>query len=336
MKRFFLILLLFFLIISIIIGIDMYNKITKPYKGYHQEIRIHVARGLSVKAIANLLHKNKVIANKTYFTLYYRLFFSKLSFQSGEYQFNVPLTMKQVIEKLNKGKVILYKITVKEGLTIDEVARLLEENHKINGKDFITACRNTELIEPLDREAKDLEGYIFPETYFVPRNTTASELVDLMVKRFKSKFSQSFQWRARDINMSVRQVIILASLIEKETAAREERFLISSVFHNRLRIGMPLACDPTIIYALKKENKYRGKLGWKELKFDSPYNTRLYKNLPPGPICSPGYDSIEAALYPATTNYLYFVAKDDQYHHFSKTLKEHNWAVRKYIINKGK
>jgi UPF0755 protein len=336
MKRFLLILLLFILLIGIFIGIDVFNKIRKPYRGYDKEIRIHVAKGSSVKSIAHLLHKNGVIANKTYFVLYYRLFFNKLTFQSGEYLFNTPLTMKQIIEKLNKGKVILYKITVKEGLTIKETARLLEANHKINAQDFIKACQNTDLIKSIDDKAEDLEGYIFPETYLVPRNTTAAELVEMMVKRFRSKFSQSFHWRARDINKSIRQVVILASLIEKETAAREERFLISSVFHNRLRIGMPLACDPTIIYALKRENKYRDKLGWKDLKFDSPYNTRIYKNLPPGPICSPGFDSIEAALYPANTSYLYFVAKNDKYHHFSKTLKEHNWAVRKYIINKGK
>ncbi len=336
MKRFFIILLLFILIMVIILGIDVFNKISKPYKGYNKEIRIHVAKGSSVKKIARLLYQNKVITNKTYFVLYYRLFFSKLPFQSGEYLFNSPFTMKQIIEKLNKGKVILYKITVKEGLIIKEVAEFLQTDHKIDAQQFLIACQRIDLINRLDKKAENLEGYIFPETYFIPRSTNAAELVELMVKRFKSKFSQSFHWRARDINMTIRQVVILASLIEKETAARDERFLISSVFHNRLRIGMPLACDPTIIYALKREDKYRGKLGWKELKFDSPYNTRLHKGLPPGPICNPGFDSIEAALYPATSNYLYFVAKNDKYHHFSKTLKEHNWAVRKYIINKGK
>jgi UPF0755 protein len=123
-------------------------------------------------------------------------------------------------------------------------------------------------------------------------------------------------------------------LIEKETSSREERFLISSVFHNRLRRGMALDCDPTIIYALKRDNCYNGKLGWKELKYDSPYNTRLHRGLPPGPICSPGFDSLEAALYPENTHYLFFVAKDATSHYFSETLAEHNRAVKKYILNR--
>jgi UPF0755 protein len=156
----------------------------------------------------------------------------------------------------------------------------------------------------------------------------------MMIRKFKDNFTNSMRWRADQLGLSIREVVTLASLIEKETSAREERFLISSVFHNRLKIGMPMGCDPTVIYALKRDNVYRGKLGWKELKYDSPYNTRLYKGLPPGPICNPGYASIEAALFPENTKYLYFVSKDGRSHYFSKTLKEHNWAVRKFIINR--
>ena len=140
--------------------------------------------------------------------------------------------------------------------------------------------------------------------------------------------------RANTLNLSVREVVILASLIEKETSSRHERFLISSVFHNRLRIGMPMGCDPTIVYALKRDNLYTGKLRWKDLKYKSPYNTRIHRGLPPGPICNPGFASIEGALFPDNTKYLYFVAKDSKTHYFSKNLKEHNWAVRKYIKNK--
>jgi UPF0755 protein len=133
----------------------------------------------------------------------------------------------------------------------------------------------------------------------------------------------------------VRQAVILASLIEKETANRDERFLVSSVFHNRLRKGMLLDCDSTIIYALKKSGVYDGDLRWKDLKEDSPYNTRKRRGLPPGPIASPGYASLEAALYPESSEFLYFVAKDSGSHHFSRNLDEHNRAVRKYIIQGG-
>jgi len=190
------------------------------------------------------------------------------------------------------------------------------------------------LIQDLDPNAPDLEGYLFPDTYMVHKGITAEDMVKLMVSKFRDHFSHSMKWRAEELRLSIREVVTLASLIEKETASREERFLISSVFHNRLRIGMPMGCDPTIIYALKRDNLYRGKLGWDELKYDSPYNTRLHRGLPPGPICNPGFASIEAALYPENTKYLYFVAKDHRSHYFSKSLKEHNRAVRKYIINK--
>ncbi len=148
------VLLLFILIIVIIFSIDVFNKVSKPYKGYNKEIRIHVAKGSPVKKIASFLFQNKVISNKTYFVLYYRLFFHKLSFQSGEYLFNTPLTMKQIIEKLNKGKVILYKITVKEGLIIKEVAEFLQNNHKIDAQQFIKACQQTHLINRLDKKAE--------------------------------------------------------------------------------------------------------------------------------------------------------------------------------------
>ena len=155
-----------------------------------------------------------------------------------------------------------------------------------------------------------------------------------MVRRFRQNFSNTFIWRARDIGFTIRQVVIMASLIEKETAARDERFLVASVFHNRMRHKTLFDCDSTIIYALKKAGRYRGKLGWDDLKFPSPYNTRLYRGLPPGPIGNPGYASLEASLYPENTEYMFFVAKDANSHYFSKTLAEHNRAVKKYIIDK--
>jgi UPF0755 protein len=168
----------------------------------------------------------------------------------------------------------------------------------------------------------------------VQKGLTADDFIKLQVKKFKENFTNAMKWRAREIGLSIREVVTLASLIEKETAVREERFLISSVFHNRLRLGMSLDCDPTIIYAMKKIGRYNGKIGWDDLKIDSPYNTRLHNGLPPGPICSPGFASIEAALFPENTRYLFFVSMDGSAHYFSKTLGEHNQAVRKYIIGK--
>ena len=242
--------------------------------------------------------------------------------------------MKEIINKLHEGKVVLHKITIKEGMIIKEIAAYLGKYHRMDEQDFINHARSPYLISKIDPEAPDLEGYLYPDTYMVHKSMTAEEMVKLMAAKFKENFSHSMKWRAQELNLSIRQIMTMASLIEKETASREERFLISSVFHNRLRIGMAMGCDPTIIYALKRDNVYKGKLGWAELKYDSPYNTRLHRGLPPGPICSPGYASIEAALYPENTKYLYFVAKDSRSHYFSASLREHNNAVRKYIINR--
>jgi UPF0755 protein len=333
-KNLFFILFTVFIIFLLIFGINFYKKVLKPYKGYENTIIAEIERGSSVSSIAKLLQQKKIITSYFYFKLYYRLFFKEYKLKSGEYQFDRSMTMKQVIKKLNKGKAILYKITIKEGMIIEEIAEFLSTKLSIDHYNFIREAQNVNLIQDIDSKANDLEGYLFPDTYFVRKNITAQEFIKLMVTKFRKNFSNSMHWRAKDINLTSREVITLASLIEKETSSKNERFIISSVFHNRLRLGMPMGCDPTIVYALKKENKYNGKLGWRELKFDSPYNTRLYKGLPPGPICSPGLYSIEAALFPVNTKYLYFVAKDSKNHHFSRSLKEHNWAVKKFIINK--
>jgi UPF0755 protein len=336
LKKFFIAVVLLLVIGAILIGIDFYHQVFTPYAGYGDTAAIIIKKGSSVSAVGRLLYRNKIISNYDYFRIYYRLFFNHLHFKTGEYGFDRPMSMKEVIEKLHEGKVVLYRVTIREGLIILEVARLLAEqrNLSIDAEEFIRHAGSPHLIRSLDPGAPDLEGYLFPDTYMVRKEITAGEMVELMVERFKENLSNSMRWQANELKLSMRDVVTLASLIEKETSAREERFLISSVFHNRLRIGMALACDPTIIYALKRDNLYQGKLGWKELKYDSPYNTRLHRGLPPGPICSPGYYSIEAALYPEKTKYLYFVAMDYRSHYFSETLKEHNWAVRKYIINR--
>jgi len=334
MKKFFLFLIVTFLVIVVIIGFDVYKKIFVPYKGYKNSIVVQIEKGSSVSNIAKLLYQKNIIPSYTYFVLYYRLFFASTHLKSGEYEFNKRLNMKEIIKKLKKGKVLLYKITIKEGMTIEETADFLEKNHNLNQEKFIQATNNINLISALDEKATDLEGYLYPDTYLVQKGITPEKFVGLMVDKFKKNFSNSMLWRAKDLNFTIREIISLASLIEKETSLRSERFLISSVFHNRLKIKMPLGCDPTIIYALKKAHIYTGKIRWKDLEYDSPYNTRIHKGIPPGPICSPGFASIEAALFPEDSLYLYFVAKDIKSHYFSKTLKEHNWAVKKYIINR--
>lgn len=328
---FFIVLVVIFLIWAVI----FLNKIKEPYKGYlESDIKIEVKRGMSIGDIVSLLKKKRIIKNKFYLKIYLKIYLPKVTFKAGEYMFENPLSIKQVVIKLKEGNIVLYKLTVKEGLTLEQTAELVNRERKIDRIKFIEICKDKSLIMDLDPLAEDLEGYLYPDTYSVRKGITAKELIKLMVNQFREQFNNKMKWQARELGFSLREVIILASLIEKETSLREERFLISSVFHNRLRIGMALGCDPTIIYALMKEGKYNGKLGWADLKFGSPYNTRLNRGLPPGPICSPGFHSIEGALYPKKTHYLYFVAKDDKSHYFSKSLREHNKAVRKYIINR--
>ncbi|MCP5047100.1 MAG: endolytic transglycosylase MltG [bacterium] len=334
LKKFFIALAILVLITVVLIGLDFYQNAFTAYAGYSNPVTIQIKKGSSVSVIARTLHNSRVISSYSYFRIYYRLFFNDTHFKTGEYRFDRPMTMKEVIEKLYQGKVVLHKITVREGLIIKEVAQLLSKYHGMDAEDFINHAGSSHSIQSIDPKAPDLEGYLYPDTYMVHKGITAEEMVDLMVEKFKENFTHSMKWRAQELNLSIREILTLASLIEKETSAREERFLISSVFHNRLRIGMAMGCDPTIIYALKRDNVYRGKLGWAELKYDSPYNTRLYRGLPPGPICNPGYASIEAALYPENTKYLYFVAKNSKSHYFSESLNEHNRAVRKYIINR--
>jgi UPF0755 protein len=334
MKKIILYLFLAAMLVLAWLGFDIYRKVFSPYMGYPGKAVVRIEPGNSATAISTMLQRQGIIANGLYFRRYYRLFFKGKTLKAGEYLFDGPLTMPQVMQKLILGKAILYKITLKEGLMIDEMAMTFQEAGMFSANDFILAARDADPISDLDPEAADLEGYLFPDTYLVRKDISAVEMAALMVRHFRDNFSNTFIWRARDIGFTVRQAVILASLIEKETANRDERFLVSSVFHNRLRTHMLLDCDSTIVYALKKAGIYDGDIRWNDLKSTSPYNTRMHRGLPPGPIANPGYGSLEAALYPENTDYLFFVAKDGNSHYFSKTLAEHNRAVKKFIIDR--
>lgn len=334
MKKLIIILLIAILALGTWAGLHAWRQVFRPYQAYTGTLVFQIPVGEPVSRTAERLDHLGVIASRTWFLAYYRLFHRDAVFKTGEYRFSQPMNMKQVIAKLHRGEVVLHKVTITEGLTLEETAATVFAQLDIDRNDFLEAAKDPEPIRDLDPEAGDLEGYLYPDTYHVPATINPREMVQLMVEHFRERFNRTLEWRSHEMKLTLRQVVTLASLIEKETADRSERFLISSVFHNRLRIGMPLACDPTIIFAVKRDGKWRGKLGWDELKYDSPYNTRIHAGLPPGPICSPGIASIEAALYPESTTFLYFVSKDGRSHHFSKTLQEHNRAVRKYILNR--
>jgi len=197
---------------------------------------------------------------------------------------------------------------------------------------FKDAARNAALVHAIDPDARDLEGYLFPETYALPRQADATKLVSQMVARFEHVFTPELRDAAKAHRLTVRQAVTLASIVEKETARSDERPLVAAVYTTRLRIGMPLQCDPTVIYALTKAGRYDGNIHKADLSFDSPYNTYRYPGLPPGPIASPGRASLEAAVNPADADFLYFVSRNDGSHVFAHTLEEHNRNVQKYQV----
>ena len=294
----------------------------------------NVEKGMGIGAVARALKERGLIRARLPFVISYRLFFYPQKIKAGEYSFSSPLRPKEILDMMVKGKVFLHVVTIPEGLTGQEIEPLVSPLLSDGEEGFQAAFQDCAVISSVDREAKNLEGYLFPETYSFPKGISSKEVTETMVAEFMAVFDETRRSRARALEMTVGKIVILASLIEKEAAVPEEKRLVSAVFHNRLRLGMKLDCDPTIIYVLKKEGKYEGNLRKKDMSLDSPYNTYLYAGLPPGPICNPGREALEAALYPAPEDYLYFVAKNDGSHHFSRTFTEHQNAVRFYQKNR--
>jgi UPF0755 protein len=293
---------------------------------------VTVAPGASVAAIGRALVEAGVVRNLQVFRWAVWRSGAARRLQAGEYRFDRPASAREVVERLARGDVVLWPVTFPEGLSVQEMAVRFEQAGLGSMAEFLEAARADGLVADLDPEARDLEGYLFPDTYALPRGTPAARLVALMVARFREAFGPELRETARARGLSVRAVVTLASLIEKETARPEERALISAVYHNRLRAGMRLQCDPTVIYALLRDGRYTGNLTREDLAVDSPYNTYRYPGLPPGPIAAPGRAALEAAVHPAPVDYLYFVSRNDGSHVFASTLAEHNRNVQRYQV----
>lgn len=251
----------------------------------------------------------------------------------GEYEFVEGIEPSAILDKLVSGQVIQHAITIPEGYTTIQIADLLHEKQIVNRQAFLKAVGNSEFIRNLELQVSHLEGYLFPDTYFLTRPMTAEAVIKRLVERMKQTLTVELLARADEIGMTTHEVLTLASVIEKETGKPEERGLISGVFHNRLKRNIPLQSDPTVIYALEM---YDGNLRKRDLSVKSPYNTYRIKGLPPGPIANPGEAAIRAALYPVPTNFLYFVSRNDGSHKFSATLAEHNSAVKKYQVRQAR
>jgi len=237
-----------------------------------------------------------------------------------------------VVHSIARGDVYLRRITFREGLTIRQMARVFEDAGFGPASAFLAAARDGSLASGIEPAARDLEGYLFPDTYALPRRSSAADLVRRMVSRFESVMTDGLRQAAVARGLTVREAVTLASLVEKETAKPDERPLVAAVYHNRLKRRMGLQCDPTVIYALELRGGFNGNLTRADLKTDSPYNTYRYAGLPPGPIAAPGQASLEAALRPAAVDYLFFVSRNDGTHAFASTLDAHNRNVIRYQV----
>ncbi len=305
----------------------------RPYKGYEgPEQRVLIAPGTGTGRILQTLQRGGVIADARLARVYL-IYKGEPKIQAGEYAFRGELTTAQVLGKLVRGQTVGRTLTIIEGLTLEEIADHLTQEGFGRREVFLDLMRSPRLVADLDPDAPDLEGYLFPETYSFAVGASEKEVVETLVKTFRKRFEREVRPRITG-GRTVRQVVTLASIVEKEAKAPQERPLIAAVYRNRLDHRIGLAADPTVIFALKKAGRWNGNIRREDLQIESPYNTYRYAGLPPGPLCSPGLASLAAAAAPADVPYLYFVSRNDGTHVFASTLAEHNRNVeiwqRKY------
>ena len=315
------------------IGWLLLQRLQQPYRGYADaEQFVEIPAGIGTTGIGQRLVDAGVVSDTLTFRLAVATSGLAQRLQAGEYRFTDALTPLAVLDTLSRGAVYVRRLTFREGLTIAEMAAVYESKGFGPAAAFEQAARAVTLVSDLDPRARDLEGYLFPETYALSRTASAETLVAGMVERFRAVAGQDVLEQAAAQGLTLRQVVSLAALVEKETARQEERPLVAAVYRNRLRIGMPMQADPTLIYALTRAGRYDGNIRKADLTFDSPYNTYRYPGLPPGPIAAPGRASLEAVLHPADVTHLYFVSRNDGSHAFAETLAEHNRNVRRFQV----
>ncbi len=293
------------------------------WRAESDSVSIIVEPGDSMARVVEKMNQADLIRGGTSLRLLSKMMRKDRHIQTGRYDFKKGTTLYSVLRRLADGEVTLRQVTIPEGLTIREIAGILQRGLEIDSAEFVSLANDRKFAGSLNVPADNLEGYLFPDTYRFSWGTKSQTAVRILVEEFWQTFNDSLRRRAEKIGLSVGKAVTLASMVEAEAKDGEERGLISAVYHNRLRVGMLLQCDPTVAYALPDLNR---PLLLKDLEVDSPYNTYIHPGLPPGPICNPGKASILAALYPADVDYLYFVARGDGTHIFSTTLRQHNNA----------
>ena len=292
-----------------------------------QQVTVLFEPGTPTGQIFRRLAGAGVIRDARLAELYYRVYRGKTRLQAGEYRFDRPTPIDDIINRMGRGDVVKYSIVVPDGLTAEETFQLFWSRGIGGPEGFRQALQETELLPGLTKGVSDLEGFLFPETYVVTRTTSARSVVDMMTAEFRKNFTPEMREKARALGLTLEQAVTLASIVEKESALPREGPRIASVYLNRLKRGMRLQADPTVIYALKKDGKWKDKLYRSDYGYDSPYNTYVNAGLPPGPICNPGSSALNSALSPEKTDYLYFVADASGGHTFSRTFEEHLVAI---------
>jgi len=333
-----LVLRLFITVITLVIllgGIGYYqlNKLMRPVSSVPAPTKmVFIPPQSSTDEIGALLEKEGLIRDRLLFSLYARLHKLDTRLQAGEYEFSPAKSLPEIVEKIAWGRVKTYSFTIPEGYTVKQIVQLLADKGFVDREKFLYLVKEGDFdypfVKDLPKTKYRLEGFLFPDTYQIPKGFGEKEIINLMLRRFSEVFSEDLRQRAKALGMDIRKVVTLASLIEREARQKAEQPFIASVIYNRLQKGMLLRVDATVQYAL---GEHKVVLLYDDLKVDSPYNTYQNAGLPPGPIASPGKSALEAALYPADTDYLYYVAKPDGSHEFTKTLAEHNRAKRKYL-----
>jgi UPF0755 protein len=314
----------------------VYSELRRPISHNKSGQYIEIPRGSSPSSIVKKLADEGIIKHEWPLKIYLKGTGRGSSLKAGEYDFPSPVSPLNVLAKLQQGQRRLARITIPEGWTRWDIAKAMlqvPELHLESEAQALELMNNVSLIADLDPQAKNLEGYLFPDTYEFAFDTTAAELIEMMVKRFRGVWKSDWNDRARMLNMTTRQIVTAASIIETEAKLDEERPIVASVIYNRLRKGIPLAVDSSVVYASKLEGKWRydGKVYRSDIERRSPYNTRIYAGLPPGPVASPGESSLHAALNPVESDYLYYVrnpARDDGAHNFYSNSSEFETGVQ--------
>lgn len=317
--------------LAILIAASYMVRYLSPVDPNAQPVELKIARGMSSQAIADQLAHNNVIRNPWAFLFVTHLSGASRRLQVGTYRLSGAMDIPQIIDHLETGKVVTQQFVVPEGLTVVQIGRLWEKSGFGTAAIFNQTANDPKWRLNYNIEGKTLEGYLFPNTYQFPDGATPQVIIQIMLDEFARRWTAEFTEEAKRLGFSRHEVITLASIIEAEARVPDERPLVSAVFHNRLRRGWKLQADPTALYGLGNPDRPPRPA---DLRVDSPYNTYIYKGLPPGPIGNPGMASILAALRPTSVNYMYFVATGDGRHHFSRTLREHQNMINRIKRNR--